>query len=288
MVISRTEVADGVMSDREEPADLRLGIVPHTRGVVIDIGSVGKCIGSWRQLPIVLQDLPNQRLLRFDVGECEQCHEVIKAELHTRDGHLVHDVKDYLCHIYFQTRAVVPDYLIKSLRMDVFRRKPHTALLLRTHLPMPEIEEKCGNLSLELLQKESVITLQVRDLAHPISSLFLVNNDWVQLVVGAKHELGKELYFLTILALSLHLVGLGCGQVLQTLRILTAREKYLVNNDEQLTGPVSIELTAEVLVGVEGGILLKDCLQKVEKVVLPVLRSSETSRRMGSFCTGFK
>ena len=47
MVISRTEVADGVTSDGEEPADLRLGIVAHTRGVVIDIGGVGKCIGSW-------------------------------------------------------------------------------------------------------------------------------------------------------------------------------------------------------------------------------------------------
>jgi hypothetical protein len=121
----------------------------------------------------------------------------------------------------FQARTVVLDYLVKSIRVDVLGGKPHTALLLRTHLPMPKIVEKSGNLSLELLQKECVITLQMRDLAYPIPSLFLVNDDRIKLVVGAKHELGKELYFLTVLALSLHLVGLGCGQVLQTLRILT-------------------------------------------------------------------
>ena len=43
----RTEVTDGVASDGEKPADLRLEVVPYASGVVIDIGSVGKRIGSW-------------------------------------------------------------------------------------------------------------------------------------------------------------------------------------------------------------------------------------------------
>lgn len=132
-------MADGVTSDREEPANLRLGIVPNTRGVIIDIGGVGECIGSWRQLPKVLQNLSNLRLLRFDVGECQKCHEVIKAELHTRDGHLVHDIKNHLCYIYFQTGAVILDNLIKSLRMDVFESSGQILDSTKNQLPVPMV-----------------------------------------------------------------------------------------------------------------------------------------------------
>ena len=39
-------MTNGVASDGEEPANLRLGIVPNARGVVIDIGGVGECLLS--------------------------------------------------------------------------------------------------------------------------------------------------------------------------------------------------------------------------------------------------
>ena len=45
-------------------------------------------------------------------------------------------------------------------------------------------------------------------------------------------------------------------------------EQYLINHDKQFAGPIGIELTAEILVGVECYIVLKEGFQKIKKCTL--------------------
>ena len=74
----------------------------------------------------------------------------------------------------------------------------------------------------------------------------------------------KEISFLS-LALGFHLVRECGAEVLQPLGILPAAEQYLVHDYEQFASPIGVELTAEVLVGVECHVVLEQRLQKVQE-----------------------
>lgn len=64
---------------------------------------------------------------------------------------------------------------------------------------------------------------------------------------------------------SFHLVREGGAEVLQPLGILPATEQHLVHDNQQLASPIGIELTAEVLVGVECHVVLEQRFQKVQE-----------------------
>lgn len=185
MKLSRTEMPDGVSRNGEEPAYLRPGTVPRGKGEVIDIGSVGQRIRCRRQFPVVLQDLAHLRLLCLDLGIGQQRHQIFETELHTVNIHLVHDVKNHLCHVHLKTRTVVLDDPVKGIGVDVLRREPHAALLCGGHRSLLEVEEKRGYLCLELFEEEGIIALQTGDLANPVACLFLIDDDRIELVVGA-------------------------------------------------------------------------------------------------------
>ena len=80
------------------------------------------------------------------------------------------------------------------------------------------------------------------------------------LVVGTEDELAEKGNLVSVLAFGLHLVGCCRTEVFQSLGILSPRKQDFINHDKQLASPVGIELAAEVLVGVEGRVVLKDCL----------------------------
>lgn len=103
------------------------------------------------------------------------------------------------------------------------------------------------------------------------------------LVVGTQHEFGEERNLITVFAFGFHLIGKCGAEVLQPLAILPAVEQHLIHHDKELASPVGIELAAEILVGVESHIVLKKGFQKVQEVLLPVLRSSDTNSRIGNF-----
>ena len=102
------------------------------------------------------------------------------------------------------------------------------------------------------------------------------------LVVGTQHEFGEERNLITVFAFGFHLIGKCGAEVLQPLAILPAVEQHLIHHDKELASPVGIELAAEILVGVESHIVLKKGFQKFRKVLLPVLRSSDTNSRIAT------
>lgn len=117
----------------------------------------------------------------------------------------------------------------------------------------------------QLLQKIGIVRLQAVYLAYPITCFARIDDDRQILVVGTQHELGEKGYLVTVFALGFHLIGECGAEVLQPLAVLPAVEQYLVHHDKQFTRPVGIELTAEILVGVERDVVLKHGFQKVQE-----------------------
>ena len=103
------------------------------------------------------------------------------------------------------------------------------------------------------------------NLANPETSFFRVDDNWESLVVGAQDELREELNLVAVLLFGFDLVVESRTEVLQSFGVLTFVQHHLVNYNEKFCGPVFIELAAEIFVGVERDIILKDCFQEVEE-----------------------
>ena len=117
----------------------------------------------------------------------------------------------------------------------------------------------------QFLQEAGIIGLQAVYLAHPIACFPCIYDDRQILVIGTQHELGEKADFVTVFAFGFHLVGKCGAEVLQPLAVLPAAQQHLVHHDKEFTCPVGIELAAEVLVGVECDIVLKQGFQKIQK-----------------------
>ena len=71
-------------------------------------------------------------------------------------------------------------------------------------------------------------------------------------------------------------------EVLQPFAVLPAVEQNLVHHNHQLPGPVRIELTAEILIGIECDILLEHSFQEIQKRTLariPLFRHKKKYRK---------
>jgi hypothetical protein len=68
-----------------------------------------------------------------------------------------------------------------------------------------------------------------------------------------------------VFLLSFDLVVERCAEVLQSFGVLAFVQHYLIYNNQELGGPVLVELAAKVFVGVERDIILKDRFQEVEE-----------------------
>ncbi len=117
--------------------------------------------------------------------------------------------------------------------------------------------EKGGYLRFQLLQEVGIIRLQAVYLAYPIACFPCIYNYGQILVVGTQHELGEECYLVTVFAFGFHLVGECGAEVFQSLAVLPAAQQHLVHHDKEFPCPVGIELAAEILVGVECHVVLK-------------------------------
>ena len=119
---------------QEIPLD---GVIPasslnsHVIGgiVIVDIvGRIAVSIVSWFQLPTLFQHLQDLPLLNLYMSIHQERMDVIRAEGKLSKVVSFHHVQTKLHHIQFGTRPVVPDDIVKSLRMDEFRIEPHTTL----------------------------------------------------------------------------------------------------------------------------------------------------------------
>ena len=153
--------------------------------------------------------------------------------------------------------------------MDELRIEPHAAFFGRCQTsPMPQMKQKLRNLFFDVTKEVRIIILQWLNLTHPITDFLWINDDRKGLIVGAKHELGKELHFRPVFTFRLHFVSTCSTQILQSLGILTATEQHLIDKDEKLASPVCIKLASEILVGIEGYVVLKHHFEKVEECSL--------------------
>lgn len=125
--------------------------------------------------------------------------------------------------------------------------------------------EKCRYLIADFLQKRGVVGSELRNFPYPVAGLAGVDDYGQILVVGAKHELGKETHLLAVAPFGFHLVVARCTEILQTFGVLALVEQHLVNHDYEFAVPVVVELTAEVLVGIEGYIRLKEKFEEIEE-----------------------
>tara|TARA_R110000744_G_scaffold104249_1_gene199702 strand:+ start:11606 stop:11971 length:366 start_codon:yes stop_codon:yes gene_type:complete len=105
-------------------------------------------------------------------------------------------------------------------------------------------------------------------LQYPKTGLVPVYLDKIVLVVTTENKLAKELHFPLVLSLGLQFVDIGRTQVLDALGKLFLVEQYLVYADEQLVGPIRIELAAETVIGQIGQVVVEDGLQPLEKSAL--------------------
>lgn len=119
---------------QEIPLD---GVIPasslnsHIIGgiVVVDIiGSVTVSIVCRLQFPTFLQHLQDLPLLNLYMSIHQESMDVIRAEGKLGKVVSFHHVQTKLHHIQFGTRSVVPDDIVKSIRMDEFRIEPHATL----------------------------------------------------------------------------------------------------------------------------------------------------------------
>ena len=103
------------------------------------------------------------------------------------------------------------------------------------------------------------------NLANPEASFFRVDDNRECLVVGTKDELGEELNLMSILLLGFDLVVECRAEILQTFGVLAFVQHHLIYNNQELCGPVLVELAAKVFVGIERDIILIYGFQEVEK-----------------------
>ena len=68
---------------------------------------------------------------------------------------------------------------------------------------MLQVIQESWNLRFQLLQEVRVIAFQRHYLAHPITCLSGINDNWEKLIIGAQNELGEEIHFLSVLAFAL-------------------------------------------------------------------------------------
>ena len=66
--------------------------------------------------------------------------------------------------------------------------------------------QKCRYLILQFLKKRGVVFSQPTNLSYPIACLLWLNVNREILIVGTQYEFGKELHFIAVFALCLHLV----------------------------------------------------------------------------------
>lgn len=125
--------------------------------------------------------------------------------------------------------------------------------------------EKCRDLVANFLQKRGVVGGELRNLPYPIACLAGVDDYGEILVVGTQYEFSKETHLLTVAPFGFHLVVVRCTEILQTLGILALVEQHFINHDYEFAVPVVVELTAEVLVGVECDIRLKEQFEEIEE-----------------------
>ena len=102
-------------------------------------------------------------------------------------------------------------------------------------------------------------------LANPEASFFGVDENRERLVIGTQDELRKELDLVAVLLFGFNLVVESRTEVLQSFGVLTFVQHHLIHYNEKFCGPVLIELAAEVFVGVERDIILKDGFQEIEE-----------------------
>lgn len=164
--------------------------------------------------------------------------------------------------------AVTPNDAVQSLCLNQSWIEPHAPFLEGGESAMLQIIEKGRYLLFKFQQEISIITFKRTDFTYPITVFARVNNDRVEFVVGTENELGKEIDFLSVLTLCLHLVGLSRAEILQAFRILPATQQHFIHNDEQLASPVCIELAPEILIRIKSGIVLKDGFKEIQESCL--------------------
>ena len=195
----------------------------------------------------------------------QQKENVVAVERESVRADTLHDVKYKLVHLYLQSVAVAADYLPQGFGMQQRGGKPHTALLSGGEASVLQMIKKGGYLRFQLLQEVGIIGLQAVYPAHPIACFTCVDDDRQILVVRTQHEFGEECYLVTVLAFGFYFIGKCGAEVLLPLAVLPAVEQYLIHKYKQLACPVGIELAAEVLVGVESHIVLKQGFQEVQE-----------------------
>ena len=240
-------------------------LIPTFPVVVQLISGICQSVLCRCKFPTLLQHLSHLVLFRFDLRVYQQHKNVIRAERESVRAYTLHDVKDKLVHLYLQSVAVAADYLPQGFGMQQRGSKPHPACLFGGEASVLQMMEKSGYLCFQLLQEIGIIGLQAVYLPHPIACFPCVDDDRQILVVGTQHELCEESYLVTVFAFGFHLVGESGAQVLQPLAVLPAVEQHLIHKDKQLPCPVGIELAAEILVGVERHVVLKQGFQKIQE-----------------------
>ena len=125
--------------------------------------------------------------------------------------------------------------------------------------------EKGGSLRFQFLPEDGINGLQAVSLALPLACFPCLYVYGQMLVVGTQHEFGEERNLVTVFAFGFHLIGKCGAEVLQPLAILPAVEQHLIHHDKELSSPIGVELTSEILVGVESDSVLKQGFQKVQE-----------------------
>ena len=273
--------ADGVESPDATYFSIASSVVS-----VYDICGVGQRIVSMRHLPQVFEYSLDLCFVHLDVMVFEQGNQVCHAERNAVGMVGIHDFVEQFCHVQFQAATTGIHDSFECCRAKVACGEPHAALYPGVHLAMQQKIQEGRNLDLQLFEKVGIIGFKMPNLANPEASFFRVGDNRECLVVGTKDELGEEFNLMSILLLGFDLVVECRAEILQTFGVLTFIQHHLIHDNKKLGSPVLVELAAEIFVGVERDIILKDGFQEIEECGFTRLRSSETSRRIGSFWSG--
>ena len=167
--------------------------------------------------------------------------------------------------------------------MCQLRIEPHTAFLFRWKLPLRQEEQEGRNFFFQLLQEIRVIVLQRIYLPYPVSCFPCVYDYRQVLVVWTQYELGEEGYFRAVFPFGFHLVIESGAQILQPLAVFPAVEQHLVHDNEQLSGPVGIELAPEILIGVECHVIPEYGFQEIKERTLARVPLFRYQQEYGKF-----
>ena len=114
-----------------------------------------------------------------------------------------------------------------------------------------------------------ILFLQMGYLQDPEPGLVPIYLNKVVLIVAAKDKLAKEFHLPFVLPLGLQFVDIGGAQVFDAFGELFLIEQHFVDTDEQLVGPVGIELATKTVIGQIGKVVLKNSLKPFQKGTLP-------------------